>query len=112
MIVNEHNSQPYMKSMATLLNKVFNDGYTEDFKASEQGLVSIQSGKAYQPEEVSIVNFFRFEGTSNPDDEAVLYVIETADGIKGTLTDAYGVYMDPHISDFIKQVESIHKKTV
>lgn len=111
MIVNEHNSQPYMKSMATLLNKVFNDGYTEDFKVTEQGLVSIQKGKVYQPAEVNIVNFFRFEGTSNPDDEAVLYVIETTDGVKGTLTDAYGVYMDPHLSDFIKQVESIHKKT-
>lgn len=112
MIVNEHNSQPYMKSMATLLNKVFNDGYTEDFKVTEQGLVSIQSGKVYRPEEVKIVNFFRFEGTSNPDDEAVLYVIETADGVKGTLTDAYGVYMDPLLSEFVKQVESIHKKTV
>lgn len=112
MIVNEHNSQPYMKSMATLLNKVFSDGYTEDFKVSEQGLVSIQHGKVYQPEEVSIVNFFRFEGTSNPDDEAVLYVIETNDGVKGTLSDAYGVYMDPQISAFIKQVERIQKKTV
>lgn len=112
MIVNEHNSQPYMKSMATLLNKVFNDGYTEDFKVNDQGLVSIQHGKVYQPGEVNIVNFFRFEGTSNPDDEAVLYVIETADGVKGTLTDAYGVYQDQHISSFIKQVDNIHKKTV
>lgn len=112
MIVNEHNSQPYMKSMATLLNKVFNDGYTEDFKVSDQGMVSIQHGKVYQPEEVNIVNFFRFEGTSNPEDEAVLYIIETTDGVKGTLTDAYGVYMDPQISAFIKQVESIKKKTV
>lgn len=111
MIVNEHNSQPYMKSMATLLNKVFSDGYTEDFKVTDQGLVSIQHEKVYRPEEVNIVNFFRFEGTSNPDDEAVLYVIETTDGTKGTLTDAYGVYMDAQISAFIKQVESIQKKT-
>lgn len=111
MIVNEHNSQPYMKSMATVLHKVFNEGYTEDFKATDEGLVSVQHGKVYQPGEVSIVNYFRFEGTSNPDDEAVLYVIETADGTKGTLTDAYGVYMDPHVSAFIRQVENIRKKT-
>lgn len=111
MIVNEHNSQPYMKSMATLLNKVFNDGYTEDFKVTDRGLESVQNGKAYQPEEVNVVNFFRFEGTSNPDDEAVIYVIETGDGTKGTLTDAYGVYMDPQVSAFMKQVENIKKKT-
>lgn len=100
-----------MKSMATLLNKVFNDGYTEDFKVTDRGLESVQNGKAYQPEEVNVVNFFRFEGTSNPDDEAVIYVIETGDGTKGTLTDAYGVYMDPQVSAFMKQVENIKKKT-
>ena len=111
MIVNEHNSQPYMKSLATCLNKVFNDGYTEDFKVTDQGLFSIQHEQIYQPEDINVVNFFRFEGTSNPDDEAVLYVIEANDGIKGTLTDAYGVYMDPHIADFMKRVEHITKKT-
>lgn len=111
MIVNEHNSQPYMKSLATCLNKVFNDGYTEDFKATDQGLFSIQHERSYQPEDINVVNFFRFEGTSNPDDEAVLYVIETNDGLKGTLTDAYGVYMDPQIAAFMKRVEHITKKT-
>jgi hypothetical protein len=112
MIVNEHNSQPYMKSLATCLNKVFNDGYTEDFKVTDQGLFSIQHERIYQPEDINVVNFFRFEGTSNPDDEAVLYVIETNDGIKGTLTDAYGVYMDPQIAAFMKRVEHITKKPV
>ena len=101
-----------MKSLATCLNKVFNDGYTEDFKVTDQGLASIQHNKVYQPEEVQVVNFFRFEGTSNPDDEAVLYLIETNDGIKGTLTDAYGIYMDAQVSAFMKQVENIQKKVV
>lgn len=110
MIVNEHNSQPYMKSLATCLNKVVMDGYAEDFKVTESGLHSIQHQKTYAPEEVNVINFFRFEGTSNPDDEAVLYVIETSDGVRGTLTDAYGVYMDSNVSAFMKNVESIHKK--
>jgi hypothetical protein len=112
MIVNEHNSQPYMKSLATCLNKVFNDGYTEDFKVTDQGLFSIQHERVYQPEDISIVNFFRFEGTSNPDDEAVMYVIETNTGTKGTLTDAYGVYNDPQVAAFMKRVEQITKKPV
>ena len=101
-----------MKSLATCLNKVFDDGYTTDFKVTDQGLFSIQNEKVYQPEEINVVNFFRFEGTSNPDDEAVLYVIETADGTKGTLTDAYGVYMDPQVAAFMQRVEHIKKKKV
>jgi hypothetical protein len=110
MLVNENNSQPYMKSLATCLNKVVHDGYTENFKVTESGLQSVEHEKVYAPNEIEVINFFRFEGTSNPDDEAVLYVIRTSDGIKGTLTDAYGVYTDPVISSFMKHVDNIHKK--
>jgi predicted glutamine amidotransferase len=110
MLVNENNSQPYMKSLATCLNKVVHDGYTENFKVTESGLQSVGHDKVYSPDQVEVINFFRFEGSSNPDDEAVLYVIKTKDGTKGTLTDAYGVYMDPVVSSFMKNVDHFHKK--
>lgn len=110
MIVNENNSQPYMKSLTACLAKVMQDGFTQDFKVTTAGLQGLQNGKIYQPEEVEIVNFFRFEGTSNPDDEAVLYVLQTEDGVKGTLVDAYNIYADPAVSNFIKSIDRIHKK--
>jgi hypothetical protein len=39
------------------------------------------------------------------------YVIETTDGLKGTLVDAYGPYADRKLSEFMQQVESFQKKT-
>jgi len=87
------------------------DGYTDDFRVTEKGLQSLHSNKVYHPQDVNIVNFFRFEGVSDPDDMAILYVIETADGTKGTLIDAYGTYADPLVNKFIVQVDSIKKKT-
>ena len=99
-----------MKTMASCINKLVLDGYTEDFKVSERGLLSLQKEKLYSPEEVNIVNFYRFEGPSDPGDNSILYVIETTDGSKGTLTDAYGPYADQLVSKFIDQVEGIHKK--
>lgn len=112
MLLNENNSMPYMKSLATCVNRMVRDGYTEDFRITEQGLESLNKEKKYSPEEIKIVNFFRFEGMSDPDDNAVLYVIETADGTKGTLIDAYGIYNDARIGRFIKDVERIQKKIV
>ena len=61
------------------------------------------------PDEVVAVNFFRFEGPSNPDDMSILYAIETTDGRKGTLVDAYGIYADEKTGEFFQSVE-IHKK--
>jgi hypothetical protein len=40
-----------------------------------------------------------------------MYVIETADGVKGTLVDAYAPYADSKISEFMDQVNSMNKKT-
>lgn len=99
-----------LKTLSSVLNKVYTDGYTENFKVTEQGLQSLGTEKTYKPEEVHIVNFFRFEGASDPSDNAILYIIETEDGSKGTLTDAYGMYADPEIDEFIKEVQNISKK--
>lgn len=112
MIVNENNEMPYMKSLAACLNKMITDGYKEDFKVNEEGLCWLQKNTIYNPNEVHIVNFFRFEGNSDPDDNAILYVIETDDGAKGTLVDGYGIYADPQVEEFIKNVEDISKKVV
>jgi len=40
---------------------------------------------------------------------SILYAIETTDGNKGTLVDAYGLYADDDTGEFMKEVE-IHKK--
>lgn len=112
MIVNENNTQPYMKSFSTWLNKIISEGYDEDYKITERGMESLQTSKIYRPEQVRVVNFFRFEGMSDPDDNAILYVIETEDETKGTLVDAYGVYNDGIIEKFMKEVENIQKKVV
>lgn len=111
MLTNQYQSVPYMKSMASCLNKMVSDGYTEDFKVTDEGLKSLQSNKIYQPASIKVVNFFRFEGVSDPDDMAILYVIETDDGCKGTLIDAFGTYSDANVNNFMLEVENINKKT-
>lgn len=100
-----------MKTLAACLNKVVKDGYVENFKVTEDGLLrSLETEKTFTPDQTHIVNFYRFEGASDPSDSAILYVIQTDDGTKGSLTDAYGMYADPEIDTFIKEVEKISKK--
>ncbi|MBX3255205.1 MAG: hypothetical protein KF862_13785 [Chitinophagaceae bacterium] len=99
-----------MKTMTFCLNKLVKEGYTEDFKATANGLVSLHNKKTYTPEEIKVVDFYRFEGASDPADNSILYAIETRDGIKGTLADAFGPYADTKVDKFMKGVEDIYKK--
>jgi hypothetical protein len=100
----------WMKTLSSCVNKVKGDGYTEDFQVTKKGLTTYNEDKVYTPEQVSIVNFYRFEGTSDPGDNIILYVIETSDGTKGTLSDGYGAYADSDVSKFFVQVEEIQKQ--
>ena len=70
----------------------------------------MDSSKQYIPEQIKVVNFYRFEGITDPGDMAVLYVIETDDGAKGTLVDAYGTYSDPLVARIICEITSIQKR--
>lgn len=111
MIVNEDKTTD-LKTLQACLAKMIATGFTDDFKATDEGLESLRTGKVYSPQEVKIVNFFRFEGPSNPDDMSILYAIETNDGLKGTLVDAYGTYASQEVNEFILEVERIQKKVV
>jgi hypothetical protein len=68
-------------------------------------LRAIESGRTFTPPDLTIVEHHRFEGASDPDDMAIVYGIESNDGIRGVLVDAYGVYADPRLSEFLKTVK-------
>lgn len=99
-----------MRTSSSCLNKLKEDGYTENFMVNEYGLRALDSEKYYTPAEIKVTNFFRFEGESDPGDSSILYSIETNDGIKGTLSDAFGAYGDEHVMQFMTSVEEIMKK--
>jgi len=82
-------------------------GYIDQFRVVNKYLTSVNNPKIkYKPSDVKAANFYRFEGPSNPDDMSIVYAIETCDGKKGTLTDAYGRFSDDDTSDFMKQVDT------
>ncbi len=101
----------YMSDLQKLTNKLDKEGYTDQFKVENGKLLCLTNNREYKPEDVKAVNFYRFEGPSDPDDMSICYVIETEDGCKGTLIDAYGVYADNAIGEFMQSVE-IFKKTL
>jgi hypothetical protein len=99
-----------MNTASSVINKMVKQGYTEGFRAEKPGLFAPSKYKHYQPSEVTVVNFYRFEGDSDPADNAILYVIETTDGLKGTVMDVYGAEGDRNLTAFMDQVDGMHKK--
>ncbi len=104
------NEAPPMNTLTERVNHAVLDGYVENFKVTNMGLFAPSKNKCYQAAEIKIKNFYRFEGASDPADSAIMYIIETIDGLKGTLVDAYGPYADIAVTKFMNEVEEINKK--
>ncbi len=62
--------------------------------------------KHYQPEELTIIKTYRFEGESDPSDSVILYLIKANDELEGYSIDTYGAASNnaDGYDDFIKKV--------
>lgn len=98
-----------MTDLEKCLNKLEAQGFTDQYKVEKGKLHDLSNKKKYKPSDVKAVNFYRFEGISDPEDMSILYAIETCDGRKGTLIDAYGLYSDDETGEFLRKIE-INKK--
>lgn len=94
-----------IKSLSSMLTYLTATGFVSQFKVTEQGLMSIQTEKIFQPDEVEMAHYYRFEGASDPDDNEIVFAIVTQDGERGTLVDAYGMYNDSKITNFMKKID-------
>lgn len=99
-----------LKTLAECMTLLKKEGYTKDFQITERGLKAMDDDRLYQAEEVKIANFYRFEGETDPGDMSILYAIETNDGVKGTLSDAYGHYASGKVTEFFEKVNNIQKR--
>jgi hypothetical protein len=83
-------------------------GFTVDFNLLENCLVC--NDTRFDVNDFEIVEFYRFEGDSDPSDEAVVYAIQSVNGMKGVLVNGYGISADALSSEMAKKL-NIHKSS-
>ena len=90
-------------TLSSAVNSLTKQGFKEDFKAEEKCIKALYSKKEYQPNELKIVQTFRFDGMTNPEDETELFAIISHDGVKGTLVMSYSAVHFQNV-ELIKQI--------
>ncbi len=88
------------------IDRLNRQGFTGHFGVIAGRLRELGTGVTFRADELRICDCVRFEGVSDPGEMAILYAIESRTGVCGTLVDAFGVYSDPAISEFIARVAS------
>ncbi len=80
-----------LETLTEALDRLAERGFGDDLTAVGSRLRSAKTGTTHDPATLTIVETVRFEGDTDPDDEAVLLAISTTDGKPlGTLVTPYG----------------------
>lgn len=111
--VKEGSMEDTMDSLTTVLEHLKQKKQDNEFKVNEQGLVLVM-GRLYSEDKIKMIKTYRFEGESDPAEEAIIYLIRADDGTIGYSIDTYGIYTN-HMNDvyghFIQKLATIdHSK--
>lgn len=90
------------------INGLRQRGFTSDFNLSENCL-KCNEDENHFPEDFEITEVYRFEGDTDPADEAVVYGIESKLGTKGVLVNGYGISSEAMTDEMVRKLR-IHIK--
>jgi len=69
------------ETLTHVVEELARRGYKEHFQVADARLHALGTGERFDPKDIVIRGYYRFEGVSDPDDMAIVYAIETASGV-------------------------------
>ncbi|MFW6352365.1 MAG: phosphoribosylpyrophosphate synthetase [Bacteroidota bacterium] len=91
-----------MDTLSEAINNLVKEGFSENFRATDDFIEALDSKKKFEPDDLKIIQSYRFEGPTDPADETICFAIEANDGTKGTLVMSYS-------SEHSQSIETIRK---
>lgn len=97
-------------TLSDAINKFKQQGFNIDFNL-EENCIACDGKNKFKSEEFEIIDIYRYEGNSDPADEATVYAIESKTGLKGILVTGYGTSSDDISSKMLEKLKYRKKQT-
>ena len=100
-----------METLTAVLSHLKDLGWNNEFSVIENNKIELNKSY-YDINDIKLIQTYRFEGDSDPSEQAIIYVIKTANGEVGYSIDSYGVYSNHNndnysnfISNLVQHIE-------
>ena len=95
-----------MSTMSEVIGYLREQGYLEDFNLQQNSIVCRDGHFSVFHDEFVIDKTYRFEGESDPADEATVYAISSPKyGIRGILVNGAGIYTDDLTNEMLETLQ-------
>jgi len=91
-------------TVSKAIEELRKQGYTTDFNIDENS-ITCSDGK-FGADDFEVVDVYRYEGDSDPGDEAAVYAIRSSTGLKGILVTGYGASADISSEEILEKLGS------
>lgn len=79
-----------METLSEAVRRLTDAGYERHLYPVDGHLVCGRCGAQFDPSTLSVDEIVRFEGASDPDDQAILFALDAGRGHRGLYSSAYG----------------------
>lgn len=94
-----------LESLADAIERLGRRGYAHGLRAQDGRLLDLATGRFWEPELLAVDELVRFEGESDPDEQAVLFALRAPGGQPlGTLAAVFGAALPPDEGDVIRRL--------
>lgn len=94
--------QVHYATVSEAVEKLHQQGFTVDFTIGDNCLSSSEG--TFNADDFDIVDVYRYEGNSDPGDEATVYAIQSKNGVKGILVTGYGASAEDVSPEIMKKL--------
>jgi hypothetical protein len=94
------------ETVTAAVNGLKDRGFTLDFNLQENCVIC--NLEKFDPASFEITEVYRFEGNTDPADEAAVYAIESNKGQKGVLVTGYGISAEGMSAEMVKKLSVRH----
>jgi hypothetical protein len=99
--------EPPVETLHAAVERLERAGYADALRASADGFLEERSGRIHLPETLIVDEIVRFEGDSDPADEAVLYALHSEDeSVRATFVATFGPSADPVSGPLIRRLDT------
>lgn len=94
-----------METLTEAVERLEQRGFRESFRAEEDALRAVGLDRCFRPEDLVVEEQVRFEGTSDPADETILFALRSADGaVRGLFVAHFGLGVEPRAAEIVRRL--------
>jgi len=98
-----------METLSEAVARLETAGFRDAFRPEAGRLWALAARRFFAPEDLVVEETVRFEGESDPGDEAILFALRSRAGdVRGTLAAGYGPSLDPAIVEIVRRLVRGH----